>query len=131
MKNTNLKPVLAAALSALALFVSGCVSTPDGHTQFGIPWLSKDTSTSRYERSVKQVADATRKVLDRDGKPLVDNSIDSTFKAKVNERNVYVKITKVDDKVTELLVMVRSTFNGDIDLAHELDKQIALEMVNP
>jgi len=128
MKMKNLKSILALALSlsALNLFVSGCVSTPDNHSQIGIPW--KDSLTSRYPRSVEQVASATRVVLARNGKLLVDNSVDNTFKAKVNERTVYVRVTKVDEKSTEVKVMVRTALGTDINLAAELDKQIALQL---
>jgi len=131
MKITYLKPVLAAALSAVTLFVSGCVPTPDGHWDHGIPWVCKDTSTSRYPRTVEQVAAATRVVLARNGHLSVDNAVNNQFKAKVNERDVWVKITKVDDKITELVIMVRTAMTGDIYLATELDKQIALQLVNP
>jgi hypothetical protein len=131
MKITNFKPVLAAALSALALFVSGCVSTPDGHSKAGIPFFYKDTLTRQYPRSVEQLVAATRAVFTRNGKLSVDNSVDNTFKAKINEHDVWVKITKVDDKTTQLVIMVRGNFIGDIDLAHDLDKQIALQLVNP
>jgi maltose-binding protein MalE len=126
MKMKNLKTVFAVALSALALFVSGCVSTPDGHSKFGVPW--KDKLIRRYQRPVEQLAAATRIVLTRNGKLLVDNSVDNTFKAKVNEHDVWVKITKVDDKTTQLVVMVRAGIGADIDLAAELDKQIALQL---
>jgi hypothetical protein len=128
MKITYLKLVFAAALSALALFVSGCVSTPTGTSTFGLP--SKGTATARYPRTVEQVVAATRVVLARKGHVSSDNIIDNTFKAKVNERDVWVKITKVDDKVTELVIMVRGNLTGDIDLAHDLDKEIALQLVN-
>jgi len=127
MKITNFKSVLAVALSALALFVSGCVSTPTGHSQAGVPLL-KSTLTRRYPRSVEQLVAATRVVLTRNGKLSVDNSVDNSFQAKVNERDVWVKITKVDDKVTELVIMVRKGLGADIDLAAELDKQIALQL---
>ena len=58
----------------------------------------------------------------------MDNAVDNSFHAKVNERDVWVKITKVDDKVTELVIMVRHGLGADIDLAAELDKQIALQL---
>ena len=127
MKITNFKPVLAAALFGLALFASACVSTPTGDSKFGWP-IGKDSLTRRYPRSAGQLATATRYVLTRNGKLLVDNSVDNTFKAKVNERDVWVKITKVDDKTTQLVVKVRTSVGADIDLAAELDKQIALQL---
>jgi len=128
MKTNNFKSILAAALSALVLLGTSCVSTPDNHSKFGIPWVYKDTLQSRYTRSVEQVAAATRFVLNRNGRLLVDNAVDHTFKAKVNERTVWVKITKVDEKTTELQIMVRTAMGADIALASELDKQIALQL---
>jgi hypothetical protein len=127
MKITNFKSVLAVALSALALFGSGCVSTPTGHSRAAVPFL-KSELTRRYPRSVEQLTAATRVVLTRNGKLSVDNAVDNSFHAKVNERDVWVKITKVDDKVTELVIMVRHGLGADIDLAAELDKQIALQL---
>ena len=127
MKITNFKSVLAAALCAAALLVSGCVSTPTGGTKAGVPFV-KDTLTRRYQRSVEQLVTASRIVLTRNGKLSVDNSVNNTFVAKVNERTVWVKVTKVDDKTTELVVMVRTRLGADIDLAAELDKQIALQL---
>ena len=127
MKITNFKPVLAVALFALAVFVSGCRSTPTGGSTIAWP-IGKDTRTSRYPRTVEQVATAARYVLTHNGKLSVDNSVDNTFRAKVNERNVWVKVTKVDAKTTELVVMARGSMGADIDLAAELDKQIALQL---
>ena len=127
MKMKNFKSVFAVALSAAALLTAGCVSTPDGHTTGGMPFL-KDSLTRRYQRPVEQLVTATRYVLTHNGKLSVDNSVDNTFKAKVNERDVWVKITKVDDKTTQLVVKVRTSVGADIDLAAELDKQIALQL---
>ena len=117
---------VALVLSGLTLVVPGCVSTEDGHTQAGVWW--KDKLVRRYPRSAEQLVAAARVVLTRNGKLLVDNSIDNTLKAKVNERTVYVKITKVDEKTTELAIQVRTRMGADIDLAAELDKQIALQL---
>ncbi len=84
--------------------------------------------TSRYQRPVEQLVAATRAVLKHNGRLLVDNSVDNSFRAKVNERDVWVKITKVDDKVSQVVVLVRNGLGGDIHLAAELDKQIALNL---
>ena len=127
MKITNFKPVLAVALFGVALFVSACVSTPTGGSKGGWP-IGKDTSTSRYHRTVEQVVAATRFVLTHNGKLLVDNSVDNTFKARINERDVWVKVAKVDAKTTELVIMARTSVKGDIILATDLDKQIALQL---
>jgi sulfite reductase beta subunit-like hemoprotein len=58
----------------------------------------------------------------------VDNSVDNTFRAKVNERDVWVQAIKVDAKTTQLTVKVRSGLGADIALAAEIDKQIALQL---
>lgn len=126
MKITNFKPVLAVALFGLALFVSACVSTPTGGSKFGWP-IGKDSLTRRYPRSVEQVTAATRFVLSHNGKLAVDNAVDNSFRAKINEHDVWAKVTKVDAKTTELVVMARGGA-GDIDLASSMVEQIALQL---
>jgi hypothetical protein len=127
MKIMKITTFLAAACCALAALGSGCVGTNDGHATAGVPFV-KDTRTARYQRTVEQVAAATQTVLTRNGKLLMNNIVNNTFKAKVNERDVWVKITKVDEKTTEVQVQARTTLGGDIDLASDLDKQIALQL---
>jgi hypothetical protein len=128
MKITNFKPVLAAALSASALFVGGCVHTDTGDSSFAWPFTADDTITARYERTAQQVTEATRYVLGHDGKLLVDNVVDNSFKAKINERTVYVKVSKVDEKVTQVQIQARVSGKGDLHLDADLDKQIALQL---
>ncbi len=128
MKITNFKPVLAVALFGLALFVSGCVSTPTGGSKFALWPNGKGTRTCRYPRSVEQVVTATRYVLTHNGKLSVDNTVDNSFQAKINERDVWVKVTKVDATTTQLVVMARTSVGADVYLAAEIDKQIALQL---
>ncbi len=108
---------------------SGCVGTEDGHSTGGDPF-SKDTIVSRYEKPVTPLAAATRVVLNRNGKLLVDNSVNNTFQAKINERNVWVRVSDVDGKVTQVSVQARGSFGGDVDLAAEISKQIALQLMS-
>jgi hypothetical protein len=122
MKIKNLS--LFCSISAAAL--SGCVQTPDGHTAGGFP--TKDTVISRYERPVQQVTAATSAVLQRDGKMLVDNIVDNTFQARINQASVWVKIYDIDGKVTQTKVQARGSVNGDIELAAQIDKEIALQL---
>jgi hypothetical protein len=116
--------ICAAALAGL----SGCVGTQDGHSVGGDPF-SKDTIVSRYEKPVAPLANATRVVLNRNGKMIVDNSVDNTFQARINQRNVWIKVSDVDGKVTQVSVQVRGPMGGDVDLAAELSKQIALQLM--
>jgi len=128
MKTNYFKSLLAAALSAVALLGTSCVSTPDNHSKFGVPWVYKDTIRAQYPRTVDQTVAAARFVLNRNGKILSDDAVDNTLKAKVNERTVWVKVTKVDEKTCAVEVMVRTAMGADIALASELDKQIALQL---
>lgn len=122
----KIKFLSVLALSSLAAVLSGCVQTPDGHTTGGFP--TRDTVVSRYERPVKQVADATSTVLSRDGKLLVDNIIDNTFQARINQANVWVKVYDIDGKITQTKVQARGSVGGDIELAAQIDKEIALQL---
>jgi len=124
----RINALFSLALSAALVLASGCVSTETGHVAGGDPF-SKDTITSRYEKPVPLLANATRVVLTRNGKLLVDNVVDNTFQAKVNQRNVWVKVADLDGKITTVAVQARGPMGGDIDLAAELSKQIALQLM--
>ncbi len=125
MKIQFLLSLMCAA--ALACF-SGCVGTQDGHNTGGDPF-AKDTITSRYEKPVLPLSNATRVVLNRNGKLLVDNAVNNTFQARINQHNVWVRVADVDGKVTQVTVQARSTMGGDVELAAEISKQIALQLM--
>jgi hypothetical protein len=112
----------------LVLF-SGCVGTETGNTVGGFP--TKDKIVSRYEKPLPLLVAATRFVLQHNGKLLVDNVVDNTFEAKVNQRDVWVKVADLDGtgKITVVSVQARGSYGGDVDLAAELSKQIALQLM--
>lgn len=124
----KIKFLSSVVFSAVLVCLSGCVGTEDGHSTAGVPF-TKDTITSRYEKPVQSLAAATRIVLGRNGKMLVDNAVNNTFEAKVNQRSVWVRVSDVDGKLTEVNVQVRGPMGGDVDLAAELSKQIALQLM--
>jgi hypothetical protein len=126
--NMRIKALFSLALSTLLVLGSGCVNTETGHPTGGIP-LTKDTITSRYEKPVPLLANATRVVLGRNGKLLLDNVVDNTFQAKINQRNVWVKVSDLDGKITVVSVQARGSMGGDVDLAAEISKQIALQLM--
>ena len=68
-------------------------------------------------------------MLNRNGKLLVDDSVNNTFQARVNQRNVWVRVADVDGKVTQVTVQARGSMGGDVELAAELSKQIALQLM--
>jgi len=118
-----------AGLSMLlaALVCGGCVGTQDGHSQAGLP-LIKDNFVSRYDRPLAQVIDAARVVLNRDGVLIADNIVNHSLVAKVNQRTVYVRSNVVDKRVTEVVIQVRSGGGSDLDLARDIDKEIAIQL---
>ena len=128
MKNFN--SVFSTAICATALLVCGCVHTLDGHTHSGVAFTD-NTWHSRYERTVDQVVAASRSVLLSKGKLSVDNSVNHTLVAKINERDVIVKVTKVDEKTTALDIQALTGMSRDANLEGELDKLIAIALVNP
>jgi hypothetical protein len=115
------------ALSTCLVLLPGCVGTEDGHSVAG--WPTKDKFVSRYQRPVAQLAAVTRVVLNRNGKLLVDNAVNNTFEAKVNQHTVWVKISDVDGRVSEVTVQARSKISGDADTAAEISKQIGMMLV--
>jgi hypothetical protein len=125
MKIKAFFPLICSALLALA---SGCVGTNDGRSTAGVPF-ERDTIVDRYERPVPQLAAATRVVLARNGKLLVDNVVNNTFEARVNERKVWVRVSDVDGKVSQVAVQVRGSMGADLPQAHEISKQIALQLM--
>jgi len=119
-------------LTALAGFVTtGCVETVDGRSEAGIPFI-KDTVQGNYERSVPQVVDAARAVLKFNGQLTVDNSVNNSLEGKVNQVTVYIRVQGIDSvkPITRVMVQTRTRAGvSDIDLAHEIEKQIALQLV--
>ncbi len=119
--------MLAAA--ALAVFVSGCTTIVDGHMRAAVPFV-KDKIVSRYQRPVAQIFAAAKEVLEKEGKLNSVDTLNNSIAAKVDTRNVWIKVKEVDPTVSEVVVQVRKRNGGtDIDLASEIDKKIALQLV--
>jgi len=100
-----------------------------------VPFV-KDRVEGRYERSVDQVFDASKQVvktmgvLVREGVIYGQTNEVKTVEGKVNQRNVWIKVEGIEPKITSVIVQTRTSGGGaDIDLAHELEKQIALKLV--
>ncbi len=129
-----MKPIIFAILTGLLIVGAGCVSTVSERTTPGLPFV-KDKIQGRYERPVEEIFVAAKDVIRANG-VLVNESVlynetnlVKTVEGKVNERNVWVRVEAVDPKVTEVTVQTRTPGGGsDIDLAHELEKEIALKL---
>jgi hypothetical protein len=101
----------------------------------GVPF-SRDLLEGRYDRSVDQVFDAAKTVLTRSGTLLNESIIHGqtntvkTLEAKVNQRNVYVRVESMTPTLTAIAVQARHPAGAsDLPLAHQLEKEIALALV--
>ncbi len=117
--------------AGLAGLMAGCVHTADDRTQFGIP-LMKDDVEGQYERSVPEILAAGRAVLDADGQLTGDNSINHSLVGKVNGTTVYIRVDEVDvnKPLSHVVVQARRGALADADLAHQIEKEIALKLVH-
>lgn len=129
-----MKKIIFAVLAGATLAVTGCVKTvSDSHT-LATTW-SRDTVQGRYQRSVEQVYQASVTVIQNNG-VLVSEYIphDTTnsvraLEGKVNQRTVWVRVEAVDPRTTQVDVQARSSWGvSDVDLVHEIEKEIALQL---
>ena len=116
------------AISTLALVAGGCVSTIDGRHEAGNP-LVRDKIIRVYERPVLECWAAAKDVLNANGIVFSEDHKQSAISARVDTRTVRVKVEEVDKRMSRVTTQVRTKFgNSDIDLAGEMDKQIALRL---
>ena len=130
----NMKTKIFAALVGITIITAGCVKTvSDTHTatvSFG-----KDSVEGRYPRSLDQVYRAAVTVVNNNGAVVTEfiphdttNSVRS-LQGKVDQCNVWMRVEAVDPRITSVIVETRTKWgNKDIDLAHELEKEIALQL---
>lgn len=128
------KTICLGLLGALVL-LNGCVSTVSGGKTAGVPFM-KDTVRGSYERTVDQVYEAAKEVVKLNGTLVRESVLHTdvndvkTVEGKVNQRDLWVRVAPVDAKVTEVSVQARTAGGApDVDLAHEIEKQIALKLV--
>jgi hypothetical protein len=120
-----------ALICSMALLMVGCVKTMDGRTKATVTPFSKDRIEGRYERTVAQVFEASKTVLNRLGKINREDTINKTLYAKVDTRDAWVKVGEIEPRVSMVTVQVRTRGGAtDIDLAAQIEKEIALALVN-
>jgi hypothetical protein len=132
----KLKTIAALiALSTVVAVMTGCVSTETGEKKAGVPFI-KDSFTGQYERPVDQVFQAAKDVSNQMGQltkegTLYENGVAvKTIEAFINDRNVWMRIEPVD-KLTSVTVQARTKAGGsDMDLVHEVEKQIAVKLAS-
>jgi predicted small secreted protein len=125
--------VFAAFVGAI-IFVTGCVNTVAGPKVGGVPFI-KDKVQGRYERPADEVFAAAKAVISANGVLASEGLLHGTndvhvATGRVNQRRVWISVEQIDPKVSEVTVQTRTSGGGsDIDLAHDLEKQVALKLV--
>ncbi len=126
---------LFVGLLAAIVISTGCVNTVSGRKVASVP-LIKDRVEGRYERPAGMVFEAAKDVVRFNGTLVNEvtrhttNGFIRALEGKVQERKVFIAVEEVDPKVSSVTVQVRTTAGGrDLDVAHELEKQIALKLV--
>ncbi len=124
-----MKKIFAVVALGISLMgITGCYSTQEGRHKFGVPF-AKDTIESRYERPVEQVFGAAKETLAFNGTLKSENLISHLLVASIDNRTVYVKVDEAQPGVSRINVQARkSGGRGDIYLASEISKQIALRL---
>jgi hypothetical protein len=133
---SRMKMTILLGLVAALVVSTGCVNTQSGHSTAAVPFI-KDSVEGRYERPVAQVYEAAKEVLRLNGQLINEvtrHSEDGTaimaLEGRVQERKVYIGVKEEDPTVTAITVQVRTSAGfRDLDLAHELEKQVALKLV--
>jgi len=124
-----------AALVGITLVTAGCVSTvTDTHTATMVPF-GRDRVEGRYQRPVDQVYQASVQVIQNNGTVITEfiphdttNTVRS-LQGKANQCDVWLRVEAVDPQITQVTVEARTKWGGsNIDLAHELEKEIALQL---
>jgi len=122
-------------LTAITMVASiGCVKTMNDRSRAGVPFL-KDTIEDRYDVPMERVQQAAIDVIKFNG-TLVnettlygETNLVKTVEGKINQRDVWVRVEQEQPKVTLVKVQTRTSGGGtDIDLAHDISKQIALKL---
>jgi hypothetical protein len=128
-----MKKIIFAALAGAALIATGCRTTvADTHT-FASTW-SQDHVTGRYNRTVEQVYHASVSVIQNNGVLIREyitpgTNIVRSLEGKVNQENVWIRVEPIDPKTSQVDVQARGSWgSSDVDLAHELEKEIALQL---
>ena len=120
--------MMAAGLTGV---MTGCVSTADQQSQFGVPFLKDDAKGEYKNRSVAQALDACRTVMNTEGQLTADNTINHSLRGKVKGVNIYIRVDEVDVTTPQTKVLVQARTAGgaaDADLAQDLLTKIVLQM---
>jgi hypothetical protein len=131
-----MKKIILAVLAVAGIAVTGCVSTVDDTHAVAL-WPQKDLFEAQYPRTGDQVYAASLAVINRDGAlvseftPHDTTNVVRSLEGRVNNRNVWIRVESVSQNVADIKVQARTRHGtADVDLAHQLSTEIAVELVN-
>lgn len=130
--NMKLKIFSAMAVIAAVIVTAGCVSTVNDNQTAGI--YTPDSVVARYQRPFDDVYNASVQVVSHEGILINENMRHDTtntvrsLEGKINGDKVYVEVEAVDPQITQVTVQARTGLVGDRQEAHEVDKEIALQL---
>jgi hypothetical protein len=129
-----MKTKLFVGLLGLLIVAAGCVDTVTGRKTAAVPF-KKDSVAGYYQHPLDQVFAAVIKTiefngtLDNEGVLHNQTNLVKIAEGRVNARRVWVRVQATDPKLTYVEVQTRTKGGGtDLDLAHDLEKQIALRL---
>jgi hypothetical protein len=130
----KVKIFAAFASAGIAFVTAGCVGTVSGTYTSGFP--TSDKVVSRYQRSVDEVYAAAIAVINNNGVLRTEfiphdttNNV-RALEAKVDKETIFVRVEAVDPQITQVTIQARTNVGGDVQEAHELDKEILLKLAN-
>ncbi|HUE37546.1 MAG TPA: DUF3568 family protein [Candidatus Acidoferrum sp.] len=128
----KMKIFAAFGVIGMALLTAGCVGTVSGSYEAGFP--TKDSVVGRYQRQLDQVYSAAIQVVNNNGVLITEfiphdttNTV-RAIRAKIDKEDVFIRVEAVDPQITQITVQARTTVGGDVEEAHELEKEIALQL---
>ncbi|HEV2318909.1 MAG TPA: DUF3568 family protein [Verrucomicrobiae bacterium] len=127
-----MKFIAAFAGIGMVIVTAGCVNTVNDNQTAGI--YSPDKAVARYPRPFDDVYNAAVQVVTHDGVLIAENTRHDTtnqirsVEGRINGEKVYVQVEAVDPQITQITVQARTSMVGDSQLAHEVDKEIMLQL---
>ncbi|HTV43244.1 MAG TPA: DUF3568 family protein [Candidatus Sulfotelmatobacter sp.] len=129
-----MKTKIFAAIAAIgaAIITAGCVNTVSDSQTPGI--YTPDSVVGRYPRPFDDVYKAAVQVVTQDGILITENMRHDTanttrsLEGKINGEKIYIEVEAVDPQITQVTVQARTSMVGDRQEAHEVDKEIALQL---
>lgn len=117
--------IMAVALTALGLGLSGCAAALVGAGVAGGYAISQDSVKNHYDHSQSRVYRSSLTVVKKMGEVMAEDSKKGLIRARVKEADVTITVKPLTSKTVELEVQARNKFKMPaIDIAQEVYNEI-------